>query len=35
MMGELTFFLRYPIQANEAGHFCTSSQLHEGLDEKN
>jgi hypothetical protein len=33
MMGELTFF-RYPSQVNKAGHFCTSSQVHEGLDEK-
>jgi hypothetical protein len=34
MMGELTFFLRYLSQANEARYLCTSSQVHEGLDEE-
>jgi hypothetical protein len=34
MMGELTFFLRYPSQANEARYLHTSSQVHEGLDEE-
>jgi hypothetical protein len=29
MMGELTFFLRYPSQANEARYLHTSSQIHE------
>jgi hypothetical protein len=27
MMGELTFFLRYSSQANEARYLCTSSQV--------
>jgi hypothetical protein len=27
-------FLRYPCQENEACHFRTSSQVHEGLDEE-
>jgi hypothetical protein len=34
MMGELTISLRYPSQANEAGHICTLSQVHEGLDQE-
>jgi hypothetical protein len=34
MMGELTFFLRYPSQSNEVGDVCTSSQVHEGFDEE-
>jgi hypothetical protein len=28
-------FLRYPSQASEAGDVYTSSQVHEGFDEKN
>jgi hypothetical protein len=32
MMGEITFFLRYPSQANETGDIYTSSEVHEGLD---
>jgi hypothetical protein len=34
MMRELTFFLRYPSQANEARYIRTSRQVHEGLDEE-
>jgi hypothetical protein len=34
MMEELTFFLRYPSQANEGRYLRTSSQVHEGLDEE-
>jgi hypothetical protein len=30
MMGELTFFLRYPSQANEIRYLHISSQVHEG-----
>jgi hypothetical protein len=33
MIAELTFF-RYPSQADEAGHFCTSSQVLKELDEE-
>jgi hypothetical protein len=29
MIGELTFFLRYPSEANEGRHLRTSSQVHE------
>jgi hypothetical protein len=32
-MGELTFF-RYPSQENKADHFCTSSQVHKGLNKE-
>jgi hypothetical protein len=34
MMGELTFFLRYPSQANEARYIRASRQVYEGLDEE-
>jgi hypothetical protein len=34
MMGELTFFLRYPSEANEARYFHASSQVHEGPNEE-
>jgi hypothetical protein len=34
LMGELTFFLRYPSQANKARHLRTSNQVHKGLDEE-
>jgi hypothetical protein len=32
--GRSNLFLGYPSQANEAGHFCTLSQVHEELDEE-
>jgi hypothetical protein len=34
MMGELTFFLRYSSQANEARYFHTSSQVHKRPNKK-
>jgi hypothetical protein len=34
MMGELTFFLRYPNKANEARYLRASSQVHEGPNEE-
>jgi hypothetical protein len=34
MMGKLTFFLRYPSQANKTRYLHTSSQVHKGLDEE-
>jgi hypothetical protein len=34
MMGELTFFLRYPSEANEARYLRTSGQVHEGPNEE-
>jgi hypothetical protein len=34
MMGELTFFLRYPSQANKVKYLRTSSQVHEGPNEE-
>jgi hypothetical protein len=34
MMEELTFFLRYSSQTNEARYIHTSSQVHEGPDEE-
>jgi hypothetical protein len=34
MIGELTFFLKYPSQVNKGGHICTSNQVHEGLDQE-
>jgi hypothetical protein len=34
MMGELTFFLRYPSEANEARCLRASSQVHEGPNEE-
>jgi hypothetical protein len=34
MMGELTFFLRYPSEANEARYLRASSQVHEGPNEE-
>jgi hypothetical protein len=33
MMGELTFFLRYPSEANEVRYIRASSQVHEGPNE--
>jgi hypothetical protein len=34
MMGDLTFFLRYPSEANEARYLRASSQVHEGPNEE-
>jgi hypothetical protein len=34
MMGELTFFLNYPSEANEARYIRPSSQVHEGPNEE-
>jgi hypothetical protein len=34
MMGELTFFIRYLSEANEARYLPTSSKVHEGHDEE-
>jgi hypothetical protein len=34
MMEELTFFLRYPSEANEARYLRASSQVHEGPNEE-
>jgi hypothetical protein len=34
MMRELTFFLRYPSEANEARYLRVSSQVHEGPNEE-
>jgi hypothetical protein len=34
MMRKLTFFLRYPSQANKARYVHTSSQVHERPDEE-
>jgi hypothetical protein len=34
MMGELTFFLRYPSETNKARYLHASSQVHEGPDEE-
>jgi hypothetical protein len=34
MMGELTFFLRYPSEANEPRYLRASSQVHEGPNEE-
>jgi hypothetical protein len=34
MMGELTFFLRYPSETNEARYLRTSGQVHEGLNKE-
>jgi hypothetical protein len=32
--GRTNIFLRYPSQANKAGHLRTLSQVHEGPDEE-
>jgi hypothetical protein len=34
MIGELTFFLRYPSEADEARYLRASSQIHEGPNEE-
>jgi hypothetical protein len=34
MMGELTFFLRYPSEANEARYLRASNQVHKGPNEE-
>jgi hypothetical protein len=34
MMEELTFFLRYPSEANEVRYLRASSQVHEGHNEE-
>jgi hypothetical protein len=34
MMGELTFFLSYPSEANEVRYLRTSGQVHEGPNEE-
>jgi hypothetical protein len=34
MIGELTFFLRYPSEANKTKYLCALNQVHEGPNEE-